>query len=134
MDKSGIKDIQDDDKPQTKVSESPAGPSKTSIARVQEYIQSLPSPQHFLKRDQTGAGDFKPPPAPGFPDEDANNSLCSGSHSLISRHSELSSLTGARMGSGMFYGGQAASAAVCPFPEDWQQTIPEVIENDDEID
>ena len=90
------------------------------------------SPQHFLKRDQTGAGDFKPPPA--FPDEDANVSLCSGSQSLISRHSELSSLTGARLTSGMFYGGQPASAAICPFPEDWQQTIPEVIENDEEID
>ena len=112
--------------------ESPAAPSKTSISRVQEYIQSLPSPQHFLKRDQTGAGDFKAPP--GLPDEDANISLCSGSHSLLSRHSELSSVTGARMGSGMFYGGQSASAAVCPFPEDWQHTIPEVIENDDEID
>ena len=112
--------------------DSPAAPSKTSISRVQEYIQSLPSPQHFLKRDQTGAGDFKPPP--GFPDEDANVSLCSGSQSLISRHSELSSLTGARLTSGMFYGGQPASAAICPFPEDWQQTIPEVIENDEEID
>ena len=115
-------------------SDSPAAPSRTSISRVQEYIQSLPSPQHFLKRDQPAPGDFKSPPAPGFPDEDANTSLCSGSHSLISRHSELSSLTGARMASGMFYGGQTASAAVCPFPEEWQQTIPEVIENDEEID
>ena len=106
--------------------------SRTSISRVQEYIQSLPSPQHFLKRDPTGHGDFKSPL--GFPDEDANLSLCSDSRSLLSRHSELSSLAGARMGSGMFYGGQQAAAAICPFPEDWQQTIPEVIENDEEID
>ena len=113
-------------------SDSPAAPSRTSISRVQEYIQSLPSPQHFLKRDPTGHGDFKSPL--GFPDEDANLSLCSDSRSLLSRHSELSSLAGARMGSGMFYGGQQAAAAICPFPEDWQQTIPEVIENDEEID
>ena len=118
-------------RPVSQSTDSPAAPSKTSISRVQEYIQSLPSPQHFLKRDPPG--EFKPPLS--FPEEEANLSLCSGSHSLISRHSELSSLTGARMGSGMFYGGQqVAAAAVCPFPEDWQQTIPEVIENDEEID
>ena len=41
------------------------------------------------------------------------------------------------MGRGMFYGVGAAAAAagpVCPFPEEWQQTIPECIENDDDID
>ena len=111
---------------------SPA-PTKTSISRVQEYIQSLPSPQHFVKREAAGEGggrDVKSPP--GFNEEEGNTSLCSGSHSLLSRQSELSSVTGARMLSGMFYGGPAA--AVCPFPEDWQQTIPEVIGNDEEID
>ena len=46
-----------------------------------------------------------------------------------------SSLAGARMGRGMFYGvGAAAAGPVCPFPEEWQQTIPECIENDDDID
>ena len=63
-------------------------------------------------------------------------SQCSGSQSLVSRQSDLSSLTGARMGRGLFYGSLAASshAPVCPFPEEWQQTIPESIENDDDID
>ena len=108
-------------------------PAKSAISRVQEYIQSLPSPHHFLRREQTGDGahrDLKSVQA--VMDEEA--SVCSGSHSLISRQSDLSSLSGARMGSGMFYGGPPVTAAVCPFPEDWQQTIPEVIENDDEID
>jgi len=99
-------------------------PAKTSISRVQEYIQSLPSPQHFLKRDQ--AGDRA--------ENQADDSICSESQSLVSRQSDLSSLTGARMLGGMFYGGPPVSGPVCPFPEDWQQTIPEVIENDEEID
>lgn len=115
----------------------PSPPAKTAISRVQEYIQSLPSPQHFLKRESTRLGegaqrDLKSIQA--LNDEDVNNSICSGSHSIISRQSDLASLNGARMGSGMFYGGPPVSAAVCPFPDDWQQTIPEVIENDDEVD
>jgi hypothetical protein len=36
VEKSGIKDIQDDDKPQTKVSESPAGPSSGKQQRIHQ--------------------------------------------------------------------------------------------------
>ena len=41
-----------------------------------------------------------------------------------------------RFGAGAFYGASVlATAPTCPFPEEWQfNTIPESIENDDDID
>jgi hypothetical protein len=61
--------------------------------------------------------------------------------SRVSRMSDLSNLTG-RFSQGAFYGslmggsaGAAAAGPVCPFPDEWQyNTIPEVIENDEEVD
>jgi len=119
-------------------------PKNSNLARVQEYLQSLPSPgrrdtlpetpnSKILDNQDTSTS------TPGVTD-DCNESQCSESQSVASRQSELSSLTGAkRMGGGMFYGMTPASnenqAPVCPFPEDWQfNTIPESIENDDDLD
>jgi len=68
-------------------------------------------------------------------DEEGNTSVCS-SRSRTSRVSDLGSMSG-RFGKGTlgnFYGG-VGEQTNCPFPEEWQyNTIPEVIENDDEID
>ena len=45
---------------------------------------------------------------------------------------------GGRFGQGTlstFYGVGIPTTSTCPFPDEWQyNTIPEVIENDDEID
>ena len=119
-------------------------PKHTSFKRVQDYIQSLPSPKNFTsKPSQVLSAESHHPSnkVNASMTEDDTTSLCSGSHSLISRQSELSSLTGARMGRGLFYGSSTlgsasnnSAAALCPFPEDWQQSIPECIENDDEVD
>jgi len=71
-------------------------------------------------------------------EDECSTSICSGSQSILSRQSDLSSLTGSRFGRGLFYGSAVAAdsaAPVCPFPEDWQfNTIPKSIENDDDID
>jgi len=130
------------------VSKTSSPPRMSSLKRVQDYIQSLPSPQHFTRRSSGSLGgegsitsplkSIKSPlhKSTNSPLEEDNTSQCSGS--VLSRQSDLSSLTGARMASGIFYGSSsingAANAPVCPYPEDWQQTIPESIENDDEID
>ena len=119
-------------------------PKNSNLARVQEYLQSLPSPgrrdilpetpnSKILDNLDTSTS------TPGVTD-DCNKSHCSESQSVASRQSELSSLAGAkRMGGGLFYGMNPTSnenqAPVCPFPEDWQfNTIPESIENDDDLD
>jgi len=71
-------------------------------------------------------------------EDDVNTSVCS-SRSRNSRVSDLGSLSG-RFGRGTlgnFYAGgvEESKTTSCPFPEEWQyNTIPEVIENDDEID
>ena len=119
-------------------------PKNSNLARVQEYLQSLPSPgrrdilpetpnSKILETLDTSIS------TPGVTD-DCNASQCSETQSVASRQSELSSLAGARrMGGGLFYGMTPATtenqAPVCPFPEDWQfNTIPESIENDDDLD
>ena len=119
-------------------------PKNSNLARVQEYLQSLPSPgrrdilpetpnSKILETLDTSNS------TPGVTD-DGNASQCSETQSVASRQSELSSLAGARrMGGGLFYGMTPATtenqAPVCPFPEDWQfNTIPESIENDDDLD
>jgi len=122
-------------------------PQKNSnLLRVQEYLQSLPSPARRDSIPETprtkrmNLDSSTSISTPGVP-EDCNDSQCSESQSVASRQSELSSLTGARRlggGAGLFYGMTASSdntAPVCPFPEDWQfNTIPESIENDDDLD
>jgi len=115
-------------------------PKKTNLARVQEYLQSLPSPARRDNIPETPNSKYSTldnGSTPGI-DEDCNASICSGSQSIASRQSDLSSLTGARLGRGLFYGLASAAestAPVCPFPEDWQfNTIPESIENDEDID
>jgi hypothetical protein len=71
-------------------------------------------------------------------EDEANTSVCS---SRVSRMSDLSNLTGRFSHGGAFYGAMmlpstvTPAAPVCPFPDEWQyNTIPEVIENDEEID
>ena len=68
-------------------------------------------------------------------DADPDNSIAS-SQSVASRQSDLSSLSGAQM-RGLFHGSALAAkdSPVCPFPEEWQYNIiPEVIENEEDID
>merc|ERR1719427_2063077 len=119
-------------------------PKNSNLARVQEYLQSLPSPGRRDSLPETPNSKNvdnldTSTSTPGVTD-DCNESHCSESQSVASRQSELSSLTGAkRMGGGLFYGMTPASnekqAPECPFPEDWQfNTIPDSIENDDELD
>jgi len=121
-------------------------PRKSSnLLRVQEYLQSLPSPARRDSIPETPRSKMinldSSTSTPGVP-EDCNESQCSESQSVASRQSDLSSLTGSRrLGGGLFYGINAAAtstdntAPVCPFPEDWQfNTIPESIENDDDLD
>ena len=66
-------------------------------------------------------------------EDEANLSVCSSR----SRASDLGSM-GGRFGQGTlstFYGVGIPATNTCPFPDEWQyNTIPEVIENDDEID
>merc|ERR1711915_437117 len=118
-----------------------------NLARVQEYLQSLPSPARRdplpetpriknVNRDR-GSISIASPCSPGIDDDGGNVSVCSGSASLHSRQSDLSSLTGSRLSRGLFSGVLASndSNPICPFPTDWQfNTIPESIENDEDID
>jgi hypothetical protein len=85
----------------------------------------------------------------GRPKARQNSDCCAASDdgnvsvsSRVSRMSDLSNLTG-RFSQGAFYGSMmggsvgtaAAAGPVCPFPDEWQyNTIPEVIENDEEVD
>ena len=65
--------------------------SHSSLKRVRDYIQSLPSPKHFIRRD--GGGDVEGELASPQRQEDDTasvSSLVSGSHSMVSRQSELS--------------------------------------------
>ena len=65
--------------------------SHSSLKRVRDYIQSLPSPKHFIRRD--GGGDVEgelPSPQRQEDDTASVSSLVSGSQSMVSRQSELS--------------------------------------------
>ena len=105
-------------------------PTTTPLDKVASYLQ------HHRPADATpaAAGDGGALDLSANDADDMNVSVTS-SHSVASRQSELSSLSGLRM-RGMFGGAMGtASAPVCPFPDDWQyNTIPEVIENDEDID
>ena len=110
-------------------------------------MQSLPSPARRdplpvtprLKNvnNERGSLSVASPCSPGIDVDEGNVSVCSGSASLHSRQSDLSSLTGSRLNRGLFSGVLEPnnSNPVCPFPTDWQfNTIPESIENDEDID
>jgi hypothetical protein len=116
-----------DNAPLSKLIEAEAvlpSPATSSLAKVAEYLHGR-------------AGQTALPAAASIDDiTDKSDMDCSvGSHSVASRHSDLSSLSGVRM-RGLFHGtALAAAAPACPFPEDWQYNIiPEVIENDEDID
>merc|ERR1712142_763897 len=111
-----------------------------NLTRVQEYLQSLPSPARRdplpetprIKNVNTERGSLSiaSPCSPGIDADEGNVSVCSGSASLHSRQSDLSSLTGSRLNRGLFSGVLEPnnSNPVCPFPTDWQfNTIPESI-------
>ena len=118
------------------VTMSPVTNTKTSLKRVRDYIQSLPSPQQASRRGDGLNTESFPSELKtnlSMTEEGDTGSLCSGSQSLISRQSDMSSMTGARMGRGMFYGA-GAGPTICTFPEEWNQIIPESIENDEDID
>lgn len=122
---------------------------QSSVNKVAAYVQSLPSPQindgiNEVVDDmhEVSADTSKNTEDESVIEDGANNSLTS-SRSRASRQSDLSNLTGRFSNGvgGIFFGsalGQSGASngqAVCPFPEDWQfNTIPESIENDDDID
>jgi len=116
------------------------------VSKVAAYVQSLPSPQTnsgIVEVTANGPKDDARNSLDESAFEDgANNSLTS-SRSRASRHSELSNLTGRFSNGvgGIFYGtamapsGAPSGQTVCPFPDEWQfNTIPESIENDEDID
>ena len=104
----------------------PSSPFPSSLAKVAQYLKVQ------MPVDMT-----TPPALEEAADADPDISIASShSHSVASRQSDLSSLSGARM-RGLFHGTALAAnnSPVCPFPEEWQyNTIPEVIENEEDID
>eukprot|EP00092_Neocalanus_flemingeri_P032521 GFUD01035370.1.p1 GENE.GFUD01035370.1~~GFUD01035370.1.p1 ORF type:complete len:419 (-),score=114.31 GFUD01035370.1:305-1561(-) len=113
-------------------------PKHSSLSRVQEYLQSLPSPASRSRDFMPETPNCKFAPCDesmNTQSQDEVSSICSDSQS---RRSDLSSLTGSRAGRGLLHGSAIAggsTVSVCPFPEDWQfNTIPESIENDEDID
>ena len=129
-----IQNLQSPNVSSTKSSTSSSPPKQSSFKRVQDYIQSLPSPRHFTKKDPPSLSDEVTSPNKSSISitEDDTSSMCSGSR--LSRQSNLSSLTGARISRGIIYGTSSMTSPTCPFPEEWQQTIPESIENNEDID
>lgn len=122
---------------------------QSSVNKVAAYVQSLPSPQSGKALAETSE-DYPEDIEDGnvtildesLNEDEANNSLAS-SRSKASRQSDLSNLTGRFSNGvgGMFFGsalgasGTPGGQTVCPFPDDWQfNTIPESIENDEDID
>ena len=104
----------------------PSSPFPSSLAKVAEYLKVQ------MPVDMT-----TPPALEDSVTADPDISIASShSHSVASRQSDLSSLSGARM-RGLFHGTALAAnnSPVCPFPEEWQYNIiPEVIENEEDID
>jgi len=126
--------------------ESIAASPQSVVSKVAAYVQSLPSPETnsgIIEVAENGPKDEACNSLDESAFEDgANNSLTS-SRSRASRHSELSNLTGRFSNGvgGIFYGtalapsGAPSGQTVCPFPDEWQfNTIPESIENDEDID
>jgi len=104
----------------------PSSPFPSSLAKVAEYLK-VQMPVEMTT----------PPALEDAVSADPDISIASShSHSVASRQSDLSSLSGARM-RGLFHGTALAAnnSPVCPFPEEWQYNIiPEVIENEEDID
>jgi len=112
---------------------------QSSVTKVVAYVQSLNLPHNDNER-----GQIESVPEMllhrknlsldvSINEDDANNSLAS-SRSRASRKSDLTNLTG-RVSTGI--GGVLGFAGQinCPFPDDWQfNTIPETIENEDDVD
>jgi len=105
----------------------PSSPFPSSLAKVAEYLKvqmpvEMTTPPALEDAASADPGDI--------------SIASSHSHSVASRQSDLSSLSGARM-RGLFHGTALAAnnSPVCPFPEEWQYNIiPEVIENEEDID
>jgi len=110
--------------------------------KVAAYLQSLPSPgaggegeevvplERRVRKEVGGVEDVERVEEVVAVEQSTSEA---SSRSRASRQSDLGSLTG-RMGAGTFYS-SLPTATSCPFPEEWQfNTIPEVIENDEDID
>jgi len=112
---------------------------QSSVTKVVAYVQSLNLPHNDDERGQINNVPEMLSHRKNLSldvsinEDDANNSLAS-SRSRASRQSDLTNLTGrVSIGIGGLLG--FAGQTNCPFPDDWQfNTIPETIENDDDVD
>ena len=107
----------------------PSSPFPSSLAKVAQYLEVQMPVEVTTPPALEDAAEIM--------EDAADISIASShSHSVASRQSDLSSLSGARM-RGLFHGTALAAnnSPVCPFPEEWQYNIiPEVIENEEDID
>ena len=96
--------------------------------KVNNYVLNLPSPSSKDALKMNSKDELN----------DSIDSEASSRSKLSSRQSESLSVANRVNTSGLFYGSTVLSGqqpAVCPFPSDWQfQTIPETIENEEEVD
>ena len=100
--------------------------SQSSLIKVKQYVETLPSPKN---------SDSSPKPHNKTVLDDSFSSEASSRSKLSSRQSDTLSLNNRINNAGMFYGATLGGQTVCPFPNDWQfHTIPESIENNEEID
>ena len=107
----------------------------SSLAKVAEYLQ-MQAPEKTISSPALEVDTLVDEGAENVPSEEEPDFSVASSHSVASRQSDLSSLSGARM-RGLFHGTAITSkdSPVCPFPEEWQfNIIPEVIENEEDID
>ena len=105
----------------------PSSHFPSSLAKVAEYLKVQ------MPVEMTTPPALEEEAAKAEPD---TSIASSHSQSVASRQSDLSSLSGARM-RGLFHGTALAAnnPPVCPFPDEWQYNIiPEVIENEEDID
>ena len=103
--------------------------SQSSLSKVKQYVDGLPSPQ------QQKTSDIVTQPHNKTILDDSFSSEASSRSKLSSRQSDTLSLNNRINNAGMFYGATLGGQTVCPFPSDWQfHTIPESIENNEEID
>jgi len=120
-------------------------------SRVEAYVNSLPTEMANLSKPESPVTPRSVTlKSPGsmldttygrrsriLSEDEANLSVCSSRSRASKAASDLGSVTG-RFGQGTIgsmYGVGVPSEQLCPFPDEWQyNTIPEVIENDDEID
>ena len=113
----------------------PSSHIPSSLAKVAEYLQ-MQAPEKTISSPALEVDTLVDEGAENVPSEEEPDFSVASSHSVASRQSDLSSLSGARM-RGLFHGTAITSkdSPVCPFPEEWQfNIIPEVIENEEDID